>query len=105
MAKRKKYSAELKIEILKRYDRGEKLIDLAEEYDVKISTLHRWKNEYIIYTDEAFQGNGHTYKNDAKTSELERKIGQLTLENELLKKKLKALNEEKKLMKELGELG
>ena len=86
MAKRNKYSSELKIEILKRHEKGEKLMDLAEEYNIKITTLYRWKKEYIIYTDNAFKGNGNTYKNDAKTAELERKIGQLTLENELLKK-------------------
>ena len=38
------------------------------------------------YAQNAFQGNGYAYNEEAKVAELERLIGQLTIENSLLKK-------------------
>jgi cell division protein FtsB len=38
------------------------------------------------YGDAAFRGHGRLYREEAKVAALERKIGQLTMENEFLKK-------------------
>jgi transposase len=48
----------------------------------------RWCKEHLQYAERAFMGNGHVYKEEARIAELERLLGQLTLENALLKKAL-----------------
>jgi transposase len=53
---------------------------------VAASQIYQWKKKWEQYGDEAFQGNGVSYTQEAKVAELERKIGQLTMENDLLKK-------------------
>ncbi|MGI4788736.1 MAG: hypothetical protein ACRYFS_07780 [Janthinobacterium lividum] len=46
--------------------------------------MNKWQKLHTQYAQSAFQGNGHTYTEDAKVAELERLIGQLTIENSLL---------------------
>jgi transposase len=50
--------------------------------------VNKWQKLNEQYAQSAFQGNGHIYTEDAKVAELERLIGQLTIENSLLKKVL-----------------
>jgi len=52
----------------------------------------RWYREYRKYGENAFLGNGKPYKEDARIAQLERKIGQLTIENDFLKKALQGIN-------------
>ena len=40
------------------------------------------------YAEKAFAGNGNAYTDEARIADLVRKIGQLTMENDLLKKAL-----------------
>jgi hypothetical protein len=40
------------------------------------------------YAEQAFAGNGMRYRDEARMAELERMVGQLTMENALLKKVL-----------------
>ncbi len=85
-----KIPTETKIEIVKRYEKGEKVKDLAEEYSVGKSSIMKWINEYIIMKDEIADRNitkSITKSQEkSKIAELERKIGELTMENEFLKK-------------------
>ncbi len=46
---------------------------------------------YYKDPENAFRGNGKTYKENARIAELERLVGQLYAENEFLKKALTAL--------------
>jgi hypothetical protein len=45
----------------------------------------------FIYADRAFAGNGQAYTDEAHVAELERMIGCLTMENDLLIKALQRL--------------
>ena len=42
----------------------------------------------MTHEGHAFAGNGNTYTSEAKIAELERRLGQLTVENAVLKKAL-----------------
>jgi hypothetical protein len=44
------------------------------------------------YKDQAFAGRGKAYTEEARIAELERMVGRLTMENDLLKKALQRLN-------------
>jgi len=45
--------------------------------------VNKWQS---LHSQNAFQGNGHTYPQEAKIAEMERLIGQQTVEISLLKK-------------------
>ena len=47
--------------------------------------IGKWRTADEKYGERAFAGNGHAYTEDARVAELERVIGQLTVENLLLK--------------------
>lgn len=48
--------------------------------------VRKWRELFEKYGENAFQGHGQMYREEAKIAALERKIGQLTMENEFLKK-------------------
>jgi transposase-like protein len=50
--------------------------------------IGRWQKQHAEYGQASFAGAGHTYTESAKVAELERKVGQLTMEADLLKKAL-----------------
>jgi transposase len=85
---RRIFSRELKLQIAKELDGSKTLAQVAREYEIHHSVARRWYRDYQKYGDNAFQGNGQTYKEDARIASLERKIGQLSIENDFLKKAL-----------------
>jgi transposase len=56
--------------------------------------ISRWCRQHRKYKDRAFTGNGRAYTDEARIAALERKVGQLTMENDLLKKVLQKLEQE-----------
>ncbi len=60
------------------------LAELAKKYDVHPTLITKWKAELMKQALGLFQRKGGTKKDH--TSYLERKIGQLTIENDFLKK-------------------
>ena len=46
--------------------------------------MNKWQKLHEQYAQNAFQGNGHAYTQEAKIAELERLIGQQTVEISLL---------------------
>ena len=85
---RRIFSRELKLQIAKELDGSKSPAQVAREYEVHQAVARRWYREYQKYGNDAFQGNGQTYKEDARIAALERKIGQLSIENDFLKKAL-----------------
>jgi transposase len=62
--------------------------EICREYEIGPNLLSRWKREYDDNPGEAFKGNGHLWKWEAKLAEKDRLIGQLYAENEILKKNI-----------------
>jgi transposase-like protein len=67
------------------------IAEAARVHDVHPETVRLWRRNERKYGDRAFAGNGRAYTDEAKIAQLERALGQMTLENALLKKALTAL--------------
>jgi transposase len=64
--------------------------EIAKKYDVPPGVINRWRREAIESLNQSFAKNDKFAKNMAQTEDkiaaLERKVGQLTLDNDFLKK-------------------
>jgi len=98
MEKRKKFKPEEKAKIVLELLRGEKTVaEIAAEYEVHPTQLHRWKAEAIenlptLFTRGASETEKLRKQYEAEKEELTKQIGQLTIEVNWLKKKSAELN-------------
>ena len=86
--KRRTFTKDFKLQVIRQVQAGKSLAQAAREHDLHPNLIAKWQKLHAQYAQNAFQGNGHAYTEDAKVAELERLIGQLTIENSLLKKVL-----------------
>jgi transposase len=98
--KRRIYTRDFKISLLRELEAGKNLAQLSRENNIHPTMISRWKQEYEKNPDNAFSGNGNTYKEAAQIAELERLVGKLYSENDFLKKALTTL--EKRVLEEKG---
>lgn len=88
------YSRDLKITAMRALDAGARTGEIARKYQLSPKLLERWRGEWRARGEAAFPGTGHRGNglpalDDARRiADLERKIGQLTMENDFLKKAL-----------------
>ena len=88
------YSRDLKITAMRALDAGAKTGELARKYQLSPKLLERWRGEWRARGELAFPGMGRrgtdlpALDDARRIAELERKIGQLTMENDFLKKAL-----------------
>jgi transposase len=88
------YSRDLKITAMRALDAGSTMAEIARKYQLSPKLLERWRGEWRAKGELAFPGIGRRGADlpalgDARRiAELERKIGQLTMENDFLKKAL-----------------
>lgn len=85
---RRKFTREFKLQIINEVAAGKSLAQAAREYNIGAGMIAKWRQEYERNPEGAFAGNGNIANYDAKIAELERMVGRLTMENELLKKAL-----------------
>ena len=84
--KRKRYTEEQIISILKQHDAGRSMVDLAREHGVAQNTLYRWKSKY-----------GGMEVSEAK------RLRELEAENAKLKRLLAEAELDKAALKEITE--
>ncbi len=89
--KRRQFNRDFKLQILREIEAGKSLAHVAREYQLHPTLINKWKQQHAQYPEHAFSGHGHIYKDEARIGELERMIGQLTVENAFLKKALSRL--------------
>jgi transposase-like protein len=87
------YSRDLKIAAMRALDAGSTAGEIARKYQLSPKLLERWRGEWRARGESAFPGIGRRADMPAlddarRIAELERKIGQLTMENDFLKKAL-----------------
>jgi len=92
MSQRRVFSSQLKAEIALASLKGEKsLSELAAEYEVHPNQVSQWKRQFLEHASKAFD-DGDRGKNDAdhqkEVDRLYRKIGQLEMDRDFLKKTL-----------------
>ena len=90
---RRVYSRELKIAAMREVDSGRTLAEVARQLELSPHLLDRWRSEWRAKGELAFPGIGRrnaapAFHEIQRIAELERKIGQLTMENDFLKKAL-----------------
>jgi transposase len=88
------YSRDLKITGMRALDAGSSTTEIARKYQLSPKLLERWRGEWRAKGELAFPGIGRRgvdtpgLDDARRIAELERKIGQLTMENDFLKKAL-----------------
>jgi len=88
------YSRDLKIAVMHALDAGSTTGEVARNYQLSPKLLERWRAEWRAKGELAFPGSGRRgvdpppLDDARRIAELERKIGQLTMENDFLKKAL-----------------
>jgi transposase len=88
------YSRDLKIATMRALDAGSAAGEIARKYQLSPKLLERWRGEWRAKGELAFPGIGRrgadlpALEDARRIAELERKIGQLTMENDFLKKAL-----------------
>lgn len=90
--KKRIFSKEFKLHVLREVESGKSAAEIARQYQVHPALLSRWRNQYETYADEAFGGSGNARSDAARMAAQERRIAQLLAENELLKKALSQLD-------------
>lgn len=90
---RRVYSRDLKIAAMREIDSGRTAGEVARQLELSPKLLERWRGEWRARGEMAFPGLGRRGVTPALTElqrigELERKIGQLTMENDFLKRVL-----------------
>lgn len=88
---RRKFTREFKLQVLTEITAGKAVAQAAREHQLHPTLIGRWQKQQRQYADHAFGGNGRAYTDEAHVAELERMVGRLTMENELLKKALQRL--------------
>lgn len=90
---RRKFTREFKLRVLREVEAGKSVSEVSREYELYPSMIDKWRAQLRRYGQAAFAGNGRAYTEEARVAELERKIGQLTMENDFLKKALSRLEQ------------
>jgi transposase-like protein len=89
------YSRDLKIAVMRAMEAGSSTGETARKYQLSPKLLERWRAEWRAKGELAFPGIGSrgaglpALEDARQIAELERKIGQLTMENDFLKKALR----------------
>lgn len=94
MVMRKKFEPALKARIALEAIKGEKtLAQLSSEYGVHATQVGQWKQELIRRSAELFAkpDNALSEQHQEVTDKLHKTIGEITVENNWLKKKLQIL--------------
>ena len=75
MKKRRTFTREFKISVLRELENGKSSAQVCREHSVHPSVLSKWKQEYKENPKMAFGGNGNICKLNAQVGEYERIIG------------------------------
>ena len=94
---RRSFTREFKLAALKQLGSGKSFARVARELEIHENVLRRWQREFEEQPSRAFPGLGKDRLRLDREAELERKIGQMTLENDFLKKALQRLEEQRLL--------
>ena len=90
---RRVYSRDLKVAAMREIDTGRTVAEVARQLELSPHLLERWRGEWRARGESAFPGVGRRGMSPVLTelqriAELERKIGQMAMENDFLKKAL-----------------
>ncbi len=89
MKKRKTYSAGFKTKIvLEALQERETVQEIARKYELHPGQISTWKTQFLSQADQVFERGGSKTEDDKEKDALFKKVGQLQLEVDFLKKVL-----------------
>ena len=94
---RRKFTKEFKLAAVRRLEQGVSIAEASRALEVNPNVLHRWQREFRDGPGNAFPGNGKQRWSEGRIAELERKVGQQTLEIDFLKACLQRIEEQRML--------
>ena len=94
---RRKFTKEFKLAAVRRLETGASIAEVSRACEVNANVLHRWRREFREGVDHAFPGLGKQKAEESRVAELERKVGQQTLEIDFLKRVLQRVEEARML--------
>ena len=77
---RRIFTQKFKVDAIKQLEAGKGMGSIARRLEVNPNTLHRWRREFTKNPTQAFSGRGRKMVLDTEVAELERKVGQMTME-------------------------
>ena len=81
-----RWSANCKIDVVLRLLRGESIEDVSREVGVEAHRLQAWRDDFLESGKQGLKQKCPRSEGDRHLSEAERKIGELTMENEILRR-------------------
>jgi len=89
-ARETRWSANKKADVVLRLLRGEKLDELSRELRVEAHRLAAWRDEFLAAGKDGLKGraaadDGMSAEQRRRLREAERKVGELTLDNDILR--------------------
>jgi transposase len=94
---RRQFTKEFKLSAVQRLEMGASLAEVARAFEVSPKMLDRCRREFRQGPGNAFPGVGKRRWEEGRVAQLERKIGQQTLEIDFLKGCLQRIDEQRKL--------
>ena len=92
---RRRFTRDFKLAAVEQLDRGASAAEVARVFEVNPNLLHRWRREFRQGPGNAFPGEGKRRWEESRLAELERKIGQQTMEIDFLKGCLRRIEEQR----------
>jgi len=92
---RRLFTKEFKLVAVRRLEQGVSIAEVARGLEVNPNVLHRWRREMREGPGNVFPGQGKQRWSDGRVAELERKVGQQTLEIDFLKGCLPRIEEQR----------
>jgi len=96
MSSRRTFSPEFKAAVVLSILKGEKSTsEICREYKIKETVVGRWKKQFLENASVVFSQPKSQNQDAAHTAELERMVGRLTMEVDILKKASSLLHSNK----------
>jgi transposase len=89
MKKRKTYNAGFKTKVvLEALQERETIQEIAKKYDIHPNQISTWKSQFLSGASTVFEKGVDKSDDEKEKTELYKKVGQLQMENDFLKKVL-----------------
>ena len=93
----RQFTKEFKLAAIRWLEQGVSIAEAARALEVNANVLHRWRREFREGPGNVFPGNGKQRWSEGRIAELERRVGQQTLEIDFLKGCLQRIEEARML--------